>query len=101
MKSLTGLPLLLFALGSATVAAGSAHDGYFLESPDGTLKISINLPVPGSTNTPVWSATFLGKQILTNCNLGLRIRDEGELTKGARLQRERRRSLNKRIPVLF
>src|SRR5204863_1472297 len=35
------------------------------------------------------------------CRLGLQIANEGELTKGVRLQRERRRSVSTRIPVLF
>src|SRR5436190_8938594 len=89
---------LAFA-GWASAAAGA--ENHLLESPDGRIRVSIEFPAPGSTERPVWSATFLGNQMLTNCNLGLEIRDEGELMKGARLRRERRRSVSKRIPVMF
>src|SRR5436190_6755981 len=95
---------LLLSIGLASPFLSSAaivREDYLLESPDGSIKVSITFAGPDSTERPNWSARFLGTQILTNCSLGLQIANEGELTKGVRLQRERRRSVSKRIPVLF
>ena len=72
-----------------------------VESPDGRVRVSLEMPAPGSKAPPAWSATFRGRTLLTDCALGLEIADGGELTAGARLLKTGRRSVNKRVPVLF
>src|SRR5262245_40533963 len=89
--------LFSVALTPAAMAAGDQ----LLKSPDGRIRVSIRMPTSGSTERPQWSLQFMGKQVLTNCSLGLQIVNEGELTKGVRLRREHKRSVNERIPVLF
>jgi len=88
----------LLAASPRTVAAGEIHR---LDSPDGRIQVSFQLPAPGSRGQPRWSATFRGKPVLTNCALGLATADAGELMAGARIASEQRRLVNERIPVLF
>src|SRR6478609_1092639 len=84
-----------------SASAAMVGEEHLLKSPDGRIHVSIRLPKPASAETPQWSATFLGNRIVTNCSLGLQIAREGDLMKGARLRRERKRSVNNIIPVLF
>ncbi|HWX18744.1 MAG TPA: glycoside hydrolase family 97 protein [Candidatus Binatia bacterium] len=96
---------------SRTILAGSlllalvfhtrASEVRRLASPDQRIRVSIQLPAPGSTERPGWSAVFQGKTLLANCSLGLMTADAGELMSGVRVVRERSRSLDQRIPVLF
>jgi alpha-glucosidase len=81
-----------------TVWAGDVRS---LSSPDEGIGVSIQMPTPGSSERPIWSASFRDRVILTNCSLGLQTADEGELMSGARLMRERSRSVDQRIPLLF
>jgi len=78
-----------------------AADVRRLASPDGRIAVLIEMPEPGSTGRPRWSAAFDGKPILTGCELGLETSDAGELMAGVRVRRERSRSSNQTIPVLF
>src|SRR5258706_2389059 len=89
-----------FLLGAIAPHAG-ATEVYFLTSPDGSIKVSIHMPAPGSVERPHWSASFRNKPILTECGLGLQTSDGGELMAGARVLRQRRRSVNERVPVRF
>jgi len=57
--------------------------------------------MPGSTERPDWSASFQGKLILTNCSLGLKTADAGELMSGVRVTSQHSRSVERRIPILF
>ena len=59
------------------------------------------MPAPGSAAGPSWSASINQKQILRDCHLGLQTADAGDLMAGISLVREKRRSVNKHIPVLF
>jgi alpha-glucosidase len=90
-----GFVVVVCAIG---LRAGNAS---LLTSPDGRIKISIEMPAPGSAQDPRWSATFRSKTILSDCRLSLRTADSGDLMVGVRVVRERRRSVNERIPVLF
>ena len=54
-----------------------------------------------SAEKPRWSASFRGKPMLTDCKLGLQTADAGDLLAGARALRERNRSVDQRIRVLF
>src|SRR5262245_25064 len=72
-----------------------------LASPGGRIQVSIQVPAPGTTVRPSWSTSFQGKPILTNCSLGLQTTDGGELLAGVRVVRERKRSVDQRIPLLF
>src|SRR5439155_13174869 len=78
-----------------------ADNSSVLTSPDGRIRASIEMPEPGSTKGQRWSATFRGKAILSECGVGLQTADSGDLMVGVRVVRERRRSVDKRIPVLF
>jgi alpha-glucosidase len=74
---------------------------YHLSSPDGRIQVSIEMPSPNSAETPHWSATFNGKQILDNCHLGLQTTTAGNLMTGVQVVRERHRSVNERVRILF
>lgn len=78
-----------------------AAESRLLASPDGQIQVAIHLPAPDSTERPSWSASFRGKPLLTNCSLGLQTTDAGELLAGVRIVRQRSRSVDKSIPVLF
>jgi alpha-glucosidase len=95
----TALTLIILV----TLFSGSAQADrtYFLRSPDGRIKIQIQMPVPGIEEVPVWSASFRGKPVLTRCGLRLLVSDGGNLVQGARVLNERRRSVNQRIRELF
>lgn len=76
-------------------------EGQVLDSPDHRIQIAIEMPEPGTTNRPVWSATFQHQPLLTQCALGIRTADGGELFSGVKVTSERRQSVNRVIPVLF
>ncbi len=84
-----------------TMPVGAASNVQSLSSPDGRIRVLIELPEPTSGDRPRWSAEFRGRQLLADCQAGLKTVDGGELLAGVRLVRERRRSVNDRIPVLF
>jgi alpha-glucosidase len=89
---------LLWVSSASGAQAGKAN---LLTSPDGRIRVSIQMPAPASREGPRWSATFQGKQILTDCEVGLRTDDAGDLLAGVRVLRERHRSVNQRVLVLF
>jgi alpha-glucosidase len=78
-----------------------AQDVHGLSSPDGRIVVSLEMPDAKALGKPQWSAIFLGRPLLTDCQLGLETADSGELLAGARLVHERNRSVDERIPVLF
>lgn len=78
-----------------------AAESRLLASPDGRIQVAIYLPAPDSTERPSWSASFRGKPLLVNCSLGLQTTAAGELFAGVRIVRQRSRSVDKSIPVLF
>jgi alpha-glucosidase len=88
----------LLAVSILTAAAGEVRH---LDSPDGRIQVSLQLPAPGSLERPRWSATFRGKPVLAGCGLGLETVDAGDLMAGTRSAKEQRRSADERIPVLF
>jgi alpha-glucosidase len=79
----------------------SAANHYLLTSPDGRIEVLIEMPEGAANARPRWSATFRGKPILADCEVGLEIVGAGDIMAGVRVQRERTRSVNQRIPVLF
>jgi hypothetical protein len=95
---LTVLAGLVLAGKVFNVQAGETN---LLSSPDGRLRVWIQMPVPGSVERPRWSATFRGKPLLSECSLGLQTADAGDLMVGARVLQERRRSVDERLPVRF
>jgi len=72
-----------------------------MNSPNERIRVSIQMPGPGSSNRPFWSATFDGRSILGHCTLGLQIADGGELLAGVALVDVQNRSEDQRILVLF
>lgn len=95
-----------WTLMSGLLVAGSvfeapAEQTNFLSSPDGRIRVSIQMPGPGSAERPRWSASFRGKPLLTGCGLGLQPADAGDLMAGARVLQEHRRAVDERVPVLF
>jgi alpha-glucosidase len=81
-------------------AAAGAKDEWLLASPDRRIQVSIQMPA-GPVGLPTWSATFHGKPILTNCQLGLQVAGAGDLMEGAQVVRQRKRSRDDRVQVLF
>ena len=102
MKHLAGL-LAIFVgfMGGPGNLKAQNIGAYSLTSPDQRIRVAIQMPAPGSSELPFWSADFQGKTILTHCRLGLQTSDGGELLAGARVLRERSKSEDQRIPVLF
>ena len=92
-----GLLLLLEFCGFSA----PANDVRLLGSPDTRIQVSIQLPAPGSTETPRWSATLRGTPILTDCRLGLLTAADGDLMAGVRAIRERSRAVDQAVRVLF
>lgn len=72
-----------------------------LASPDGSIQVTIQLPLPGSAAAPTWSASFLGQPRFRDCVLGLRTRADGELLAGIQVREVRRRAVDERVRVLF
>ncbi|HZO88483.1 MAG TPA: glycoside hydrolase family 97 protein [Chthonomonadaceae bacterium] len=100
----SGAAIISCALGGLAVLGGRAAHADIprtLTSPDGRLSVQIQMPPPGSAQTPLWSATFQGKPLLTDCRLSLSVADEGDLLAGVRVRSERHRSADKRIRILF
>ena len=95
------LSVLIALLPAANLLHAAAAEVHRLDSPDGGIQVSIQLPAPASLERPHWSASFHGKPILTGCSLGLQIADAGDLMAGSRVVGERRRFVDERVPVLF
>ncbi len=93
------MAVFLFAFLIAAQAAPSQMPR--LASPDGRIQVSIHMPTAGSAERPRWSATFRGKSMLTDCRLGLQTAAGGELMAGVQVVRERKRSVNDPVRVLF
>lgn len=89
-----------FLLNAIAPVSGANHLNVLI-SPDSRIQMSIKMPEPGSLERPRWSATFRGKPILIDCGLGLQTSDAGELMTGVRILRERHRSVDERVLVLF
>ena len=100
VSSRPGIVLISSLLAASTVVA-VAGEVRRLDSPDGRIQVSIQMPALGSGDRPRWSATFRGKPVLTNCALGLATVDSGELMAGVQIATEQRRSAKERIPMLF
>jgi len=93
------LPIAILLITASEANGAVAVTDYRLESPDGRIRVSIQMPRPGSV--PLWHAMFNGKLMLTNCALGLQIDQEGELMKDVRVLRTHTSSVDKKIEVLF
>lgn len=72
-----------------------------LVSPNGMIRVGVQIPQPGTDERPKWEATFRGKQVLSNCELGLETKDGGELLAGVRVLDERSRSVDEPVTVHF
>ncbi|MCW3053351.1 MAG: glycoside hydrolase [Chthonomonadales bacterium] len=90
-------------MGMLVLGAQSAHANTLqsLQSPDGRLAVQIQLPPPGSAETPHWLATFRGKALLNDCRLSLEVAGGGDLLAGAQVRSERRSSHDQPVRVLF
>ena len=93
-------PASLFSVLQIAVALGAAEVGA-LNSPDGRIKVAIELPAPDAPQKPHWSATFRDKPMLSECELGIALANGGELLAGARVVEEKNRSVDERVRVLF
>jgi alpha-glucosidase len=71
-----------------------------LTSPAGRVRVSFDWPAGNSTEAPRWSASFRGQTILKDCELGLTLKDRGEVLVGVTPPNVSRRRVNERIPVL-
>jgi alpha-glucosidase len=72
-----------------------------LDSPDGRLSVQIQMPPPGSAETPHWAATFRAKPLLSDCRLSLEVAGAGDLLAGVQVKSEHRRSHDQPVRVLF
>jgi alpha-glucosidase len=97
-KTLQNLTVSALFLGAVLTQAQQAPS---LNSPDGRILVSFQMPSTSSTDRLAWSANFRGKQILSGCSLGLQTQDAGELLVGAKVVESRSRTADDRIPVLF
>src|SRR5437870_3138029 len=98
--SVAGLALVCMAIidRQQTVRADTLNP---LHSPDGHVGVQLNMPRPGSAETPRWSATFRGKTILSDCGLSLEVAQVGDLLEGVRVRSQRSRPADERVPILF
>lgn len=87
----------------ASAAAPEAHgvESRSLKSPDGRIRVTVQLPAPGSIEGPRWSAAFRGKLLLTECGLRLQTAGAGDLFAGVKVVREKTRSVDEQLKVLF
>lgn len=95
------LPAFLGSRAAPESANAQAKTIEVLQSPDARIQVSIRMPDPKSEEKPRWSATFRGKQVLEDCEIGLQVTGAGELLVGARIASEQRRSVDEVIRVLF
>jgi alpha-glucosidase len=72
-----------------------------LSSPNGQIRVVVDLPRPGSLQNPRWSAVFREKGILTNCVLSLRTPESGDLMATFGIANGNTRSVADQIPVFF
>ncbi|HEY5909913.1 MAG TPA: glycoside hydrolase family 97 catalytic domain-containing protein [Verrucomicrobiae bacterium] len=91
----------LMALPSPAAQNRSESSEDVLNSPGTRIRVSIQMPAPGSSERPRWSAAFRGKPILSGCRLGLVTADAGDLMAGAQVLEKQSRVVDERIPVLF
>src|SRR5204863_8711350 len=70
-------------------------------SPDGKIRVTIQLPEGGLQQNPSWSATFKERELFTKCALALNVAEGGDLLKGARLTAKESRTVNERVPIPF
>lgn len=96
---LTGYILLgiIMMIGQAATASPT----HTLRSPDNQIDIHIQMPPEGSAETPHWSATLQGKPILADCKLSLEVKGEGDMLAGVHVIRQRIKTSNRQIRVLF
>jgi len=92
--------LIVIGLIIASETSGArAETDYKLESPDGRIRVSLQMPRAG--DVPHWQAMFNGEVMLTNCALALQIEKEGELMKDVRVLRQHTNFVDEKIEVLF
>src|SRR5437763_967086 len=95
------LSVLIGLMQAAPILETEAAEPKALTSPDGRIKVSVQMSSLGTLERPRWSATFQGKPILTECALGLQTANAGDLMVGARVLRQRNRWVDERVAVLF
>ena len=93
----TSLLVLAFGVSVSALAAPISS----LLSPNGEIKLNINLPAGKLNELPNWSATFEGRQILSSCALSLDLIGQGNVLSGAQLAKVTKSSHHNRIRVLF
>ncbi|HLH53683.1 MAG TPA: glycoside hydrolase family 97 protein [Verrucomicrobiae bacterium] len=93
--------VLLAYLAWSTAGMADPAQGHALQSPNGRIRVAVQMPGAPPNDQIQWSATFAGKPLVSGCHLGLQSKDGGELLAGSRLKRATHRSQNKTIPVLF
>jgi hypothetical protein len=92
---------LLGAILALHVFSVAGADLPALVSPNGLIRVGVRMPQPGTAERPKWEAAFRGKQILSNCELGLETKDGGELLAGVQILDERSRSVDEPVTVHF
>ena len=93
--------LLIIAIAAFRVVAAPEIEARILNSPDGRIQVSIQMPAPDLNEQPIWSVKFWGKTLLTGCRLGLQTTEAGDLLIGSALLEERRRSVDERVTIPF
>ena len=82
------------------VFAAAANAKEILKSPDGNIRVTIELPDKGR-DLPAWSVSFHGKALFTDCELSLQIASEGDWFRNTKLIGKRTEKRNETIPVFF
>ncbi len=96
MFTLRATPLIVAAL----VSAAGANANETLRSPDGNVRVTIELPARGR-DLPPWSMSFHDKVLFTNCALSLQVAGQGDWFQTAHLIGKRTAKHSEAIPVLF
>src|SRR5437868_3056512 len=93
--------ILATLVGLSDASAASSARTITISSPNERLRVTVSVPATEGGQSLSWSATFQGRQILTNCAVGLEVAGAANLFKNAQLIRERHRSIDDRVRIPF
>jgi alpha-glucosidase len=85
----------LFGIGLREVSADT------LSSPDGRIELEVSWPTVGSGSRPRWSARFQGRTLITEAELGLLLKEQGDVLAGNRPVSEVRRTYREQVGMPF
>ena len=96
------LPIRVFLLSVLFFGWGRiVWAGDVLRSPDGRIELEVAWPSLGSQNQPRWSVRFEGQSVIDQGELGLLLKDQGDILAGKSPVSEVQRSHQERVAIPF